>query len=190
MIKAVIFDCFGVLTEDGWLAFLNKYATKETVEELRYLNHQVDRGQMQYDAFLESITRLTGAQKDTAHAMITTTHHPNEALFSYIKKLKDSGYILGIISNAGNELTNYLPNQCVDLFDHITLSYQAGVTKPDPEIYELHLNDLGLSAEQTVFIDDRELNCEGARAVGMNAILYKTYDGTIAALKGQGITQN
>lgn len=172
MIKSIIFDCFGVLTEDGWLAFLHKYSTDENSEQLRYLNHQADMGLIKYESFLEQICEITGAEKAEAHETITKTHHPNLPLFEYIKELKKDGYILGVISNAGSELTDYLADQYVDIFDVITLSYQVNAVKPQPKIYLAHLSKLGLKPEETVFIDDRDYNCEGARAVGMKSILY------------------
>lgn len=188
MIKAVIFDCFGVLTEDGWLAFLHKFASDSNSEQLSDLNHQVDRGQMSYEEFLEAVIELTGAKKEEAHAMITTTHHPDERLFAYAKKLKNASYKLGVISNVGAELTNYLPKEYVDMFDCITLSYQVGTIKPAPEIYQHQLNLLQLPPEQTIFIDDREPNCDGARAVGMQAIWHTSYETTMQLLSDAGVS--
>ena len=173
MIKAVIFDCFGVFLEDGWLAFCNKYLTKENEEELRYINHQADKGLVSYEEFLNTICNLTGAPREEAHFTISTNHHPNAELFSYAQQLKAAGYKLGMISNVGSELTNYLPQQYVGLFDAVTLSYQVGVIKPDPEIYQHCLTTLGLPAEQCVFIDDRDYNVAGANAVGMEGIVYQ-----------------
>lgn len=173
MIKAVIFDCFGVFTEDGWLAFCREYSTKEIAEELRYINHQADRGIVSYEEFLATVCQLTGASKQTAHAMISTNHHPNTALFTYVTHLKKASYKLGMISNVGDELHNFLPQEYVALFDVVTLSYQAGAIKPEPAIYQRHLAEQGILPAEAVFIDDRQANVEGARAVGMHAFMYQ-----------------
>lgn len=187
MIKAVIFDCFGVLTEDGWLAFCNKYRTRENEEELRYINHQADRGQVSYEQFLDTVCQLTGVPREEAHKTITTTHHPNEPLFTYIKKLKKAGYRLSVISNVGDSLYNFLPKEYVDLFEEVTLSYHVKAIKPEPEIYEYHLNRIGFKADECVFIDDREPNAIGAEAVGMRGIHFKSTESLKEKLKVLGI---
>ncbi len=188
MIKAIIFDCFGVFTEDGWLAFCQKFSTKATIDELRYINHQVDRGRMAYEDFLEAVCTLTGARRHEAHKIITTTHHPNEALFTYATTLKELGYKLGMISNVGDDLTNYLPQTYVDLFVVITLSYQVGVIKPNAAIYYEHIDQLGVEADECVFFDDRESNVIGAQTVGMHAYVYTTIEQVRKDLKNCGVT--
>ena len=54
-----------------------------------------------------------------------------------------------------------------------TLSFQEGLVKPSAEIFKRHLERSGYSADQAVFIDDRESNCEGARAAGLHAIHFR-----------------
>lgn len=187
MIKAVTFDCFGVLTQDGWLSFCQKYLTDENAEELRYLNHQADRGLLDYEHFLSAVCELTGANKDQAHLEITATHTPNEPVFALIRRLKDSGYKLGVISNVGAELSSFLPQEYVDLFNEITLSYQVHAIKPEPTIYNYYLQQISLSAEQVIFIDDREVNVSGAEAVGMHGIVYHSHDLLVSKLNELGV---
>ncbi len=187
MIQAVIFDCFGVFTEDGWLAFCRQYGTEEIAEELRYINHQADRGLVSYEYFLDTVCALTNASRKVAHEMITTNHHPNVALFTYAQELKRVGYKLGMISNVGDELNNFLPQEYVDLFDVVTLSYHAGAIKPEAAIYLKHLAELELPAEACVFIDDREVNVVGAQAVGMQAFVYTNVEQTRTDLKALGV---
>jgi FMN phosphatase YigB (HAD superfamily) len=57
-------------------------------------------------------------------------------------------------------------------FDGHVLSYEVGLLKPDPKIYEHTLARIGLRAEQTAFIDDLKPNVEAARSVGMHAIQH------------------
>jgi HAD superfamily hydrolase (TIGR01509 family) len=190
MIKAVIFDCFGVLTQDGWLSFCNKYMTRENEENLRYINHQADRGLVEYEEFLSRVCELTGAPRDEAHAEITTTHTPNEPVFEIVTNLKKNGYILGVISNVGDELSNFLPAQYVDLFDEITLSYHVHTIKPEPEIYQYHLKQLGIQPDEGVFIDDRKANAAGATAIGMVGIFYHDPSSLKSELASLGVNLN
>ncbi len=173
MVKEIIFDCFGVLTEDGWLAFMHQFATAKNEEELRYCNRQIDQGLMDYHEFLQRVTELSGATKEQAHATITVNHHPNKPLFAYIKTLKEHGYSLGIISNVGSELSDFLPAEYLKEFENITLSYQVGASKPDARIYEVHLAKSGHQPEEVIFIDDREPNCAAAAQLGIQVIQYK-----------------
>jgi len=187
MIKAVIFDFFGVLTEDGWLAFLSQYASAGDVEELRFLNHQTSRGELNYQDFLKQVCDITSVDQATAHKLISANHHPNDQLFTYIGKLKDAGYKLGIISNAGAELSEYMDAAYLTVFDQITLSYHEASIKPEAAIYEAHLEKLGTPPAESVFVDDRSINVAGAKRVGMKAILYQDVEQLKAALAALGV---
>jgi putative hydrolase of the HAD superfamily len=186
VIKEIIFDCFGVLTQDGWLGFLKQYGTKDNLEELRYVNHQADRGVISYDNLLDEIERLTTSTRHEAHRMITTDISINEDVIEIIEKLKSS-YKLGLISNVGRPIEVYLPKQIVDLFDVKTLSYEVGAIKPDKEIFDVHLESSGFSAQETVFIDDRENNCAGAEAAGIKAIWFRNEELLVEELRTLGI---
>jgi putative hydrolase of the HAD superfamily len=61
-----------------------------------------------------------------------------------------------------------------DLFGHLVLSYEAGHLKPSPEIYLAALERCGEPAQSCLFIDDLEVNVEGARAVGMQGIVFRS----------------
>ncbi len=67
-------------------------------------------------------------------------------------------------------------------FDHIIASCDVKLLKPDPRMYELALQRTGCRPEEAVFIDDREVNVEGARALGMHAVLYETREQTMSAV--------
>ena len=186
MIAAIIFDCFGVLTQDGWLAFLDKYASDSNIEQLRDLNRQEDRGMIDYDDFLTTVTELTTATKAEAHSMITANLHPNRAVFKLINELKPK-YKLGVISNVGQHLSVYLPKTLLEVFDEITLSSDVGTLKPQPGIYENHLTALGVEASEAIFVDDRAPNVAGAEAVGMQGLLFESVEKLRADLQKFGV---
>lgn len=176
MVKEVIFDCFGVLTEDGWLAFLRKFDDGGHTEELRYINHQFDNGNLPYQDFLSEACRLTGADRATADELITKSHHINVELLDYAAELKGRGFLLGVISNVGSNLESFLPDVDLTIFDNVTLSYEVGAIKPDPLIFEAHLEKTGHNPEEAVFIDDREVNVDGAAMVGLLTVLYEDFE--------------
>jgi HAD superfamily hydrolase (TIGR01509 family) len=57
-------------------------------------------------------------------------------------------------------------------FDTVVVSYEVGCAKPDAEIFELTLDRLGVAAAQALFVDDREVNLEGARRVGLRTLHF------------------
>lgn len=172
MIKAIIFDCFGVLTEDGWLAFLNKYVADEDREAARELNKQNDLGIIRYEEFIEKITTLSSATKKQADDMIRRHHTSNEALLELIATLKKT-YKIGLLSNVSyNFLSEFLSKEEIDLFDARTLSGEIGHVKPEPEAYQDICQKLGVDPNEAIFFDDREGYVDGAKQVGMQAFLY------------------
>ena len=101
---------------------------------------------------------------------------PNRELLDYVEAELKPKYKIGIISNViAGYIYLILSKDDMKLFDDVVLSYKAGVAKPEPEIYELSLRNLGVKASQAVFIDDQEVFCEGARAAGMQAIYYEDF---------------
>ncbi|MCB9823080.1 HAD family phosphatase [Candidatus Nomurabacteria bacterium] len=181
MIKEIIFDCFGVLSQDGWMAFYKKYAKPKMMDDLHAANELADKGIMSYQEFLQRVSDITGVDKAIVHKMITTSLHPNEEVFDFAKKLSKQ-YSLGIISNVGSPLEHYFPTGYLDIFTEQTLSFKVGSVKPSKEIFEIHLNNTGIEANEAVFIDDREVNCDGAKSAGLNAICFKNVNQLVAEL--------
>ena len=99
---------------------------------------------------------------------------PNKPLLTYIRTKLKSQYKLGIISNAAADwVAEILQKDDVMLFDDIVLSHKIGFAKPESAIYEISLKNLGVRAEEAIFIDDIERYCIAARSLGMKAILYE-----------------
>ena len=68
-------------------------------------------------------------------------------------------------------------------FEDIVDSAFVGMRKPDPEIYRLTLDRLGLPPEAFSFVDDIELNCDAAREVGLLAVHFRDTAKAIAELE-------
>ncbi len=73
------------------------------------------------------------------------------------------------------------------LFTKQYLSYQLGLAKPDADIFEHVVNDLGCDANTVLFLDDNQINVDGARAVGMSAELTKGVAEARSALVDYGL---
>jgi putative hydrolase of the HAD superfamily len=70
-----------------------------------------------------------------------------------------------------------------ELFDDVVDSAYVGMRKPDPAIYRLTCERLGVPAAQCVFVDDFAHNCEAAREVGMTAIEFRNPEQAVADLE-------
>lgn len=102
---------------------------------------------------------------------------PNRVLLTYIRAKLKPRYKIGIISNAAADwIGEILAREDIELFDDVVISYKVGVTKPNPAIYETSLKNLGVRADEAVYIDDIEAFCQAATAVGMQAILYQDFE--------------
>lgn len=90
----------------------------------------------------------------------------------------------GIISNSlvGAREREQAAYGFEDMCDVIVYSHEVGLAKPDPRIYELACAQLGVAAENTIFVDDQEACVAGARAVGMHAIQFAGTYQTISAV--------
>jgi putative hydrolase of the HAD superfamily len=94
-------------------------------------------------------------------------------LLDYCHELK-SRCKLGTVSDAESSAREKIKTWVNEsLFDVIVFSAEVGVCKPDPKIFRRALASLGVAASETLFIDDREKNVNGAKALGMYAIHYK-----------------
>jgi HAD superfamily hydrolase (TIGR01509 family) len=177
MIRAIIFDCFGVLTTDGWLPFKIRHFGHDPklLQEATDINKRADSGLIGSQEFIAEIAKLAGVPTSEAQQALHT-NVPNEPLFDLIKSLKPS-YKIGMLSNASGDWTSELftPEQ-VALLDAVSLSYATGVMKPHPRAYEAIAEQLGYDVSQCIFIDDQERYCTGAREIGMPAIWYQNFE--------------
>ena len=111
--------------------------------------------------------------------------HPNEELIAYFRELRRRGLRLALLTNNVREWEPLwrakLPVD--ELFELVVDSAFVGMRKPDPEIYELTLERLGLPGEACLFLDDLDVNVEAARAFGMRAVHFRDTAQAIADLE-------
>ncbi len=184
-IKAVIFDCFGVLTTDGWLAFRDVHFEPGTddFEEAYALNARVDNGLIGYGAFIQGIAQLAGLSADETRREIEE-NVANQRLFAFIRDEIRPRYKVGMLSNAGaNWLGELFQDWQVGLFDEIALSYQIGAAKPDSQAYIQISSQLGVLPEECVFVDDQPQYVEAARSHGMTSLVFTDTTECIHELK-------
>ena len=106
----------------------------------------------------------------------------DQALLAFMRSLRPKIKV-GLISNAWSGLRAWIVSQGFDdVFDHMTISAEVGLAKPDPRIYEVALDRLAVRSEQAVFIDDMPANIEAANALGMHGIVFRQTGQVVAEI--------
>ncbi len=107
---------------------------------------------------------------------------PNAPMIAYMRELRQRGYKLAICTNNVREWEDrwraMLPVD--EIFDVVVDSAFVGTRKPEPRIYELTLEALGVDAGSALLIDDIEANCTGARDLGIHAVWFQSSEQAIA----------
>lgn len=176
MIKAIIFDCFGVLTADLWKEFVATLPENQK-QAARDLNHALDAGMIDHKEFYAQIFNLTGSQPQQVESFLSPDIQKNQPLFEYIKELSRD-YQIGLLSNISSDWVTrvFLLSEEAALFNAKIFSYQIGVTKPEERAYTAAAEKLGVETAECIMVDDSEINCQGARTAGMQAILYQDFE--------------
>lgn len=112
-------------------------------------------------------------------------------VISIVRGLKDSGYMIPVISNSSPEGIKAMKDMGVySEFDTVILSSEVGVQKPDKRIFEIAIEKIGVRAEECIFMDDLEKNVKAAEMSGMKGIVYKNPVQLSKDLKKMGVKAN
>lgn len=171
MIKAVLFDYFGVVSSDHYWDTVG--ADKEDYEDAYFdLSNQVNLGTLKWREFMKMVAdRSKIPLEDIAHMYQSQSVNPE--VLAVVKELHGR-YKTGLLTNANAEYLNPLLDKTHmrELFDAVVTSSEVKLIKPDPKIYELILGHLGVRAEEAVMVDDVARNVGAAQELGMKGILY------------------
>ena len=100
----------------------------------------------------------------------------NTSVGDLVAELKQQGYTLLLGSNTNAIHAPFYRRrfrETLDHFDHFVYSHEARHLKPDRGFFDACVKAVGVPADSCVFIDDLEANVEGARALGLNGIVYR-----------------
>jgi putative hydrolase of the HAD superfamily len=146
--------------------------------------HAYDEGKLTGVAFWQKFLREGGLELDAGaveelnqlDARMWTTQNP--AMLAWQLKLKQRGVRTAILSNMGDNVHENMQREFdwLPRFDVLVWSYQLRIAKPDPAIYLHVLKELGTRAEETLFLDDKLVNVEAARALGIQAIQFSSVE--------------
>jgi putative hydrolase of the HAD superfamily len=113
----------------------------------------------------------------------------NPPMLAWQGALKARGLLTAILSNMGDTVLQEMEREFdwLGRFDLLVWSYQLCMAKPDPAIYRYALEKLGTRPEETLFVDDRQVNIDAALALGIRSLLFTTADQLRADLIAQGL---
>ena len=195
-IEAVIFDYGGVLARTvdpepraAWERDLGLApgALTATVHDKR-LWVAAQNGSIQSGAHWQAVAEALGLSESQLRDLRASFYAGdvlNQKLLARIDRLRQQGMALGLLSNFSTDLRGMLEAQdLVRRFDHVAISAEIGVMKPDAAAYEAILGMLALPASACVFIDDLPANVAAARALGMRGIVFEDTASCLAVLEG------
>jgi epoxide hydrolase-like predicted phosphatase len=108
---------------------------------------------------------------------------PEPRMVDAVRAARRAGVKTGLVSNSWST-GHYDRDLLRELFDDVVISAEVGLHKPQPEIFQLACERLGIDPADAVFVDDLRENIAGAEAVGMVGVLHRTPEETIARLEG------
>jgi putative hydrolase of the HAD superfamily len=197
---AVLFDLGGVVFPSPFDAF-DRYDERAGIEPgftrslIRTSSETgawaaLERGELsmpEFFAALEAEAVALGRKISAAQIMLTIAEEsgPRPVMVHAIRTLRSAGLRVGALTNNWTQESGASTPSGIgelDLFHAVVESAKEGLRKPDPLIYELALSRLGVSASETVFLDDLGINLKPARAMGMTTIKVVDHVDAIAEL--------
>jgi len=177
MIKAIIFDCFGVVITDTLESAYSSLGGKfqEDLPEIRRILLASDKGEiLSTYAELAELVRVTESTFSTA---ISSGREVNKELLEYINSKIKPDYKVAMLSNVGKGMLPQIFGRgfLEKYFDVIIASGDIGFAKPEARAYEIAADALSVRLDECIFIDDRIEYIEGAQHVGMKTILYENF---------------
>jgi epoxide hydrolase-like predicted phosphatase len=167
------FDAFGRREGvDVRAAFRDDPAAREALIEL-------ETGRIDIAAFEARLGSALGVDPAQLARRLTQDVRPDAEMLAAVKAFHDRGVPTALVSNSWRE-DDY---DVEGLFDQIVLSGSIGIRKPDPRIYVLATERLGVAPERCVFVDDLGGNLKPAKALGMTTIRHTSASSTIPQLE-------
>ena len=194
--RGLLVDFGGVLTTDVFASFeafctaegLQTSAVREAFmasDEGRTLLFDLELGRLEEPAFERRFAGVLGLEPARAEGLIDRLFggmRPDHAMELAVVSARRQGIRTGLISNSWGA-GRYELDRFPELFDAWVISGEEGLRKPDPEIYSLAADRVGLAYEELVFVDDLPGNLKPARAMGMATVHHRSADETIPQLE-------
>ncbi len=183
-VRNVIMDLGGVMLEWNPDELLTPFQPDpELRRQLRssVFNHEwrmFDRGQITEAQLLTGLMASTGHSRDTVGAIIEAARgclREKPQTVKLVRALRQRGFNLYCLSNMPGPFYEHLRlrHDFWDVFHGVVISGEIQMMKPEPQIYLHLLERFGLRAQESVFVDDLQVNVDAAKAVGLHAICFQ-----------------
>ena len=176
--SALLLARAGVAAEPFWAAY---WAHREGL----------DRGTTSIDEYWQAVAHEVGAEWNAidVHELWAIDHRGwlsvDPGTLRVLHALVEGGTRIALLSNAGADFIGWLRHgSFAGLFERVFVSGELGVVKPEPEIYEHAIAELGIAHAELLFVDNKSENVEGARAVGGDGHVFTDAAGLEAWLRG------
>lgn len=183
MIKAIMWDLEGVIahTEDEDISINFAKRLNVPIEKIKKalsgdFHSRLDLGEYEQDEFWDFVVRSIGLPSDHKkylENLLQEELHIDQLVIHDIQQYRQT-FKVALLSNFSKVLRPMLEDYWhIDgVFDKIVISCEIHMLKPDPKIYLYTLEQLECEAQEAIFIDDKVINVEGARAVGLHAFQF------------------
>ena len=193
-IKAVFFDFGGVIQRTEYQAPRQQLAQRfgmeyEDIDNIVFNSPTAKHatvGEIPVNKHWEAVAKRLKVDKkeiEKVEAEFFAGDLLDLSILEYLRSLRPR-YVTGLISNAWSDMREYLIRKKIDdAFEHLTISAEVGVAKPETKIYHLALEQAQVKAGEAVFVDDVLANIEACEAVGMKGIHFKDPHASMEQLK-------
>lgn len=204
MYEAAVFDFGGVVTTPIADAFASFDASvgvepgtvlrlmREARDQAHSDFHRLETGEMSEEAFYAALGAKVASAAGGPVEWPSDAGAIRRALLGSLRRNEEMldaiaaigrHHTVGMLTNNVREWSRWREYYPMELFRVVIDSSEVGMRKPDPRIYRLTCERLGVDPQKTVFVDDLEENVEGAAAVGMRGVLFTTTDATLGELR-------
>lgn len=192
--KAIVFDFGGVMTSEWNREAVVRFIrdslliSDEEFERLNQEKHRTLKEGMTDVEFWTTYAQDRGIAlpykwEESLRSVMKDAIGINSKMYQLVDELKELKIAVALLSNINERHSKLVRDLGLyEPFDPCLLSWEMGVEKPDPEAYEFLLRELRLAAHNVLFIDDRVENIEGAKRVGIDAILFESEEHLRSAL--------
>lgn len=195
--RAVLFDFGGVLLTTVDNAARHRWAERLNLDPVAMeaqifeseLMARAMIGEVSVDEMWRGIGEMLGLDAEQAEALETDFFRGerlNEELLDFARSLQPH-YKMAILSNAWDNAREVFTDLfgLDEVFETMIISAEVRLAKPDPRIYHLALERVGVRPGEAVFLDDMRENVEAARDIGLRAVLYQNNRQAIADVQAQ-----
>jgi epoxide hydrolase-like predicted phosphatase len=176
--QAIVFDFFGVICSEIAPFVLPRYMSADAAVEYKAsVVERADLGEIDLAEVLEHLSHRTGLAPADLEAAFWGCVKIDAEMVALMERLRGRSKV-ALLSNAMRPFLQQIldKHDLRRLFDAMVISCEEHLTKPNPAIYRLMVERLGVPASECFFTDDNPVNIEAARSIGMQAATFTGVD--------------